>query len=79
MKSLINIIFVYINELNLPPVIFEKLSSLVNVSSIEMLTLNKDSTYRYFELLENILDLEESDQVLYKLQVSKLDNIVRYM
>ena len=41
----------------------------MNVKSIEELTLNSRATYRYLEMLENILDLEESDQVLYKLQV----------
>ena len=35
----------------------------------EELTENSLATYRYLEMLENILDLEESDQVLYKLQV----------
>ena len=52
--------------------IFDKLLSLVNEKSIGELTLNSRATYRYLEMLENILDLEESDQVLYKLQVRVL-------
>ncbi len=41
----------------------------MNVRSEVEMSLTGDATYRYLELLENILDLEESDQVLYKLQV----------
>ena len=52
-----------------PTAIFDKLLTLVNAKSLEELTLNSRATYRYLEMLENILDLEESDQVLYKLQV----------
>ncbi|KAL5265499.1 hypothetical protein ACHWQZ_G006275 [Mnemiopsis leidyi] len=55
--------------------IFDKLLSLVNVTRKEEMTENSQATYRYLELLENILDLEESDQVLYKLQA----NILRFI
>ena len=41
----------------------------MNVTKEEELTENSLATYLYLEMLENILDLEESDQVLYKLQV----------
>ncbi|XP_063676888.1 uncharacterized protein LOC134813132 [Bolinopsis microptera] len=55
--------------------IFDKLLTLVNAKSLEELALNSRATYRYLEMLENILDLEESNQVLYKLQA----NVLRFI